>query len=94
MHPQWSTEVSIYLKLVKTHAVIYQFSGMTSLLKVADPNNRITDKGSVYAGIFDCFYRNSYITVHFIVILLNQYAAIKMASILMIVNCMAMIVLD
>lgn len=80
-HPQWTTEISISLKLMKTHTVIYWFSGVTRFLKLAGPNNHVREKGSVYAGIFDCFYRNSCITVHFIVILLNQYAAIKMASI-------------
>lgn len=79
-HPQWFTEISIYLKLMKIHTVIYWFSGM-SFLKLADPHNCIPEKGFVYVGIFDYFYTNSYITVHFIVILLNKYAAIKMASI-------------
>lgn len=54
---------------------------MTSFLKLADPNNSITEKGSVSVEVFDCFHRNSYITVYFIVILLNQYAAIKMSLI-------------
>lgn len=80
MHPPWFTEISIYLKLMKTHRVIYSFSDR-SFLKLADPNNCIMEKGFVYAGIFDCFYTNGYISVHFIVKLLNKYAAIKMASI-------------
>jgi len=54
---------------MKTHTVTYWFSGMTSFLKLADPIDHITEKGSVCAGIFDCFYRNSYTTVDFIVIL-------------------------
>lgn len=80
MHPQCSTEISIYLKLMKTRTVIYWFSDM-NFLKLANPNNCTTEKGFVYAGIFDCFYTNSYITLYFIVILLNKYVAIKMASI-------------
>lgn len=54
---------------------------MTSFQELADPKNSITEKGSVSVELFDCFYRNSYITVYFIVILLNQYTAIKMSFI-------------
>lgn len=54
---------------------------MNSFLELADPTNSITEKGSVSVEVFDYFYRNSYITVYFIVKLLNQYTTIKMSLI-------------
>lgn len=57
---------------MKTLSVIYWFKGMTNFLKLGDPKTSITEKGFVSFEVFDCFCRNSYIIVYFIVILVNQ----------------------